>query len=213
MISRLQLGKWVAPPRFILFVLLTITGSLVAIPKLGWAAGAMAAFDLAALVFFVTIAPLLNDQPHEMRAAAQRNDANRAGLLVITGIVMAAILAAVSSELMQAHMPKGLEMALTIATLCIAWLFSNMVYALHYAHLFYINVDGEDARGIEFPKTDQPDYWDFIYFSTCLGMTFQVSDMTITSGRLRRVVTFHCLAAFVFNLGILAFTINVLGGG
>ena len=68
-------------------------------------------------------------------------------------------------------------------------------------------------QSLEFPKTDQPDYWDFIYFSTCLGMTFQVSDMTITSGRLRRVVTFHCLAAFVFNLGILAFTINVLGGG
>jgi uncharacterized membrane protein len=29
----------------------------------------------------------------------------------------------------------------------------------------------------------------------------------------RRSVIFHCLAAFVFNLGILAFTINVLGGG
>ena len=37
--------------------------------------------------------------------------------------------------------------------------------------------------------------------------------MHIPSGRVRRVATFHCLAAFVFNLGILAFTINVLGGG
>ena len=44
-------------------------------------------------------------------------------------------------------------------------------------------------------------------------MTFQVSDMNITSKRMRRVVMFHCLAAFVFNLGVLAFTINVLGGG
>jgi uncharacterized membrane protein len=213
MISRLQLGKRIAPPRFILFVLLTITGSLFAIPRLGWAAGTMAGFDVAALVFFITIAPLLNDRPSEMRESAERNDANRAGLLVITGIVMAAVLAAVSSELMRPHMPKGLEMVLTIATLCITWLFSNMVYALHYAHLFYIGIGGKDARGIEFPQTEQPDYWDFIYFSTCLGMTFQVSDMIITSGRLRRVVTFHCLAAFVFNLGILAFSINVLGGG
>ena len=71
----------------------------------------------------------------------------------------------------------------------------------------------EDARGIEFPQTPEPNYWDFIYFATCLGMTFQVSDMYITSSRLRKVVMFHCLAAFVFNLGILAFTINVLGGG
>jgi uncharacterized membrane protein len=29
---------------------------------------------------------------------------------------------------------------------------------------------------------------------------------------MRRVVTAQCLAAFLFNLGILAFTINVLGG-
>jgi hypothetical protein len=33
------------------------------------------------------------------------------------------------------------------------------------------------------------------------------------NGDFRRAVTVHCLAAFVFNLGVLAFTINVLGGG
>jgi uncharacterized membrane protein len=29
---------------------------------------------------------------------------------------------------------------------------------------------------------------------------------------MRQTVLFQCLAAFLFNLGILAFTINVLGG-
>lgn len=42
-------------------------------------------------------------------------------------------------------------------------------------------------------------------------MTFQTSDVTISDGRIRRVVTLHCLAAFIFNLGVIAFTINVLG--
>jgi uncharacterized membrane protein len=42
-------------------------------------------------------------------------------------------------------------------------------------------------------------------------MTFQTSDVTITSTRIRRVVTLHCLEAFVFNLGVIAFTINALG--
>jgi uncharacterized membrane protein len=28
---------------------------------------------------------------------------------------------------------------------------------------------------------------------------------------MRRIVTAHCFAGFVFNLGVLAFTINVLG--
>jgi uncharacterized membrane protein len=44
-------------------------------------------------------------------------------------------------------------------------------------------------------------------------MTFQTSDVTISDERIRRVVTVHCLAAFVFNIGVLAFTINVLGSG
>ena len=59
---------------------------------------------------------------------------------------------------------------------------------------------------------DPPGYADFVYFSFTLGMTFQTSDVAITDAALRSVVTFHCLAAFVFNIGVLAFTINVLGG-
>ena len=44
-------------------------------------------------------------------------------------------------------------------------------------------------------------------------MTFQTSDTDITSPRIRKIATFHSLAAFIFNIGILAFTINVIGGG
>ena len=214
MISRLRLGNRIAPPRFIAFVVMTIVGGLFAVPRLGWAQGGMAGFDLAAIVFFAVISPLLNDRADEMRQSARKNDANRAGLLVITAIVMGAILAAVSTELMQKQRPHTAEILLIVGTLSLAWLFSNVIYALHYAHLFYASAaDGTDRRGIEFPQTPEPDYWDFLYFSTCLGMTFQVSDMNITASGVRRVVMFHCLAAFVFNLGIIAFSINVLGGG
>ena len=108
-----------------------------------------------------------------------------------------------------------LAIVLVVTTLALSWLFSNMVYAMHYAHLFYsADDDGEgDAGGIDFPGCKEPDYWDFLYFSATLGMTFQTSDVSITSRRIRRVVLGQCLAAFVFNLGVIAFTINVLGGG
>ena len=43
-------------------------------------------------------------------------------------------------------------------------------------------------------------------------MTFQTSDVDITSGKFRRIVTFHTLGAFVFNIGVIAFSINILGG-
>ncbi len=212
-LPKLQLGNRIAPPRFLTFLLLTVIGSVIGIARFGWAPGSMGAFDVAAIVFFISVIPLLDDEAQEMRQSAKKNDANRAGLLVITGIVSIVVLAAVASELSQQGKPKPGEVVLIVGTLMLSWLFSSLIYALHYAHMFYGEDKGKDAQGVEFPDTQEPDYWDFLYFSTCLGMTFQVSDMDITSGRMRRVVMFHCLIAFVFNLGIIAFTINVLGGG
>jgi uncharacterized membrane protein len=207
-----RLGNRIAPPRFLAFLVLIVVGMPIGISALGWAEGSMAAFDGAAIVFFALVVPLLGDEADNMRKSAKANDANRAGLLIITGIVSLVVLAAVASELTQPTKPKPAEVVLIVGTLAMSWLFSSLIYALHYAHMFYGEDKGNDAGGVEFPDTKEPDYWDFLYFSTCLSMTFQVSDMNITSGAMRRVVMFHCLAAFVFNLGIIAFTINVLGG-
>ena len=211
--TRRGLGNRIAPPRFVAFALLMIVGCAALMPSLGWARGSMAAFDIAALIFFGLVAPLMNDEAEEMREAAQRNDANRLGLLVLTGIVMAVVMASVGMELSQDGKPAPLETVLIVGTLVIAWIFSNLIYALHYAHLFYGKADGGDAAGLDFPNAGEPDYWDFLYFSTCLGMTFQVSDVSITDRRIRRIVMFHSFAAFIYNLGVVAFTINVLGSG
>ena len=210
----LQLGKRIAPPRFILFVLLFAAGLGIGIPMLGWGRGTLAAFDVASAVFLLSLTPLLRrGQADQIRQTANANDANRVLLLAITGLTMLVILVAVSAEL-KGQNDAG-AIALVIVTLALAWLFSNVVYALHYAHLYYGDGDddGEDDRGLDFPKCDEPDYWDFIYFSFTLGMTFQTSDVEMTAQAMRRVAIGHCLAAFVFNLGVLAFTINVLGGG
>jgi uncharacterized membrane protein len=42
-------------------------------------------------------------------------------------------------------------------------------------------------------------------------MAFATSDVVITETRMRKTVIIHGLAAFGFNIGVLAFTINVLG--
>ena len=206
------IGSRVAPPRFALFVLLFGVGLAGFVPWLGSGRGAMAAFDVAAAVFLASVSTLFaHGSADRMRRAARENDANRALLLAITFATTIIILVAVAGELKGRN--DATAIALVIATLVLAWLFSNMVYALHYAHLFYLTDDEGDAGGLEFPKCDEPDYWDFLYFSATLGMTFQTSDVSVTARRIRRVVLGQCLAAFVFNLGVLAFTINVLGGG
>jgi len=206
------LGRRVAPPRFVLFALVLAGALPVAIAWLGRGRGIMAAFDGAAVVFLLSLAPLLaHDEPARMRRTARDNDANRAVLLGFTALITVVILVAVAGELKGRN--DAATIGLVIATLILAWLFSNVVYALHYAHLWYSDAHGRDAGGLDFPGSDPtPDYWDFLYFSFTLGMTFQTSDVTIASPGLRRVVLGHSMAAFVFNLGVLAFTVNVIGG-
>ena len=208
-----DIGNRIAPPRFVLFTLLFVAGIFLAIPPLGWGRGTMAAFDVAGTVFLIAVMPLLRrGEAGQMRKQAAANDANRAGLLVLTGLTMLVILTSVFKETQGKTNLIGT--LLIIGTLVVAWLFSNTVYAMHYAHLFYSDDDddGKDHGGIDFPKCDEPDYWDFLYFSFTLGMTFQTSDVEISSRRVRRTVLGHSVAAFVFNIGVLAFTINVLGG-
>ncbi len=204
------IGNRLAPARFIVFVLLLATG----IPAAGlllndWLIGIMIGFDGAASVFLLSCLPLIGvGDAATIRDHARDNDANRTILLLLSAIVSGVVLVTIAAEMaggQQTPWPVG---ALIVATLLIAWLFGNMTYALHYAHLFY----GGNGGGIDFPKTREPAYSDFIYFAFTLGMTFQTSDVAITDPAIRRVVTLHCLAAFVFNLGVLAFTINVLGG-
>ncbi|MGH6614024.1 DUF1345 domain-containing protein [Sphingomonas sp.] len=210
--SGLQLGNRIAPPRFLAFVLLFAAGLAILIPLLDKGLGTMAAFDIAAATFLALVAPLLGSKADAMRAHTKDNDANRALLLAITATVTIVILVSVVSEMMGGK-SSNFATALIVVTLILAWLFSNTVYALHYAHLFYLdNGTGKDSGGVDIPATKEPDYWDFVYFSFTLGMTFQTSDVEITAPRIRRVVIGHCLAAFVFNIGVLAFTINVLGG-
>lgn len=211
---RRGIGNVLAPPRFLAFAVTTAVAALVLLPRLGFHIGAMIAFDIGALLFLALCVPMLRHESEAMRRSAQRNDANRLTLLGVTSMVMLVVLAAVASELMQRHALRPGIVALIVGTLALSWTFSNSVYALHYAHLFYTKTKtGEDKGGLEFPKTPTPDYWDFLYFAFCLGMTFQTSDVAVTSRQMRQVATLHCIAAFVFNLGVLAFTVNVLGGG
>lgn len=209
------IGRRVAPPRFVLFgltFLLVTAAGLARLPDPRLAL--MLGFDVAALAFFISAYPLLDDDTHHMRKTAQDNDANRALMLTLTVLIMLVILYSVFTLVREKAAPHPLTTLLIVCTLVLAWLFANTVFALHYAHMYYLpgaDVDG-DRGGLQVPGTDDPTYWDFMYFSFTLGMTFQTADVTINSRHIRRVVLGHSMAAFAFNIGVLAFTINSLGG-
>ena len=206
----LTIGNRIAPPRFLAFMGLLIAGTIIAHQLFGiWTLASMAGFDVAAFVFLASCFSLLGTrEAAAIREHAAQNDANRIGLLVITAIVMTVLLIAIAAEAVGKN-PEPFTKALIIVTLALAWLFSNTVYALHYAHLAYNRPD-IGCLGFEFPRTKYPVYWDFVYFSFACGMAFATSDVEITETHVRKTVTFHCLAAFAFNIGVLAFTINLL---
>ncbi|GGE85016.1 hypothetical protein GCM10011404_17220 [Sphingomonas prati] len=208
------MGRTVAPPRFVLFGVLAAVAVPAATLMFGWRLGMMAGFDVAGAAFLLSAVPLFGMRAGGMRATAKVNDANRAALLAITLLVMLVVLVSVAAELAQKGRPDSGTVWLILGTLALVWTFSNLVFALHYAHLFYLaGADGRDRQGLRFPDTEEPDYGDFMYFSCTLGMTFQTSDVEIGARAMRRVVLFHSIAAFAFNLGVVAFTINVLGSG
>ena len=202
----------VAPPAFVAFalvlVLVTIGATIGGLPI--WEA-LLVGFDAGCVVFLLCLLRLRGDGAHDMRRRAAANDTNRTGLLAVTLVILLVILVSIGT-LVGGRSSLAEEIPLVLVTLALAWLFANVVFGLHYAHLYYGQADGADRGGLDFPKVDTPDYWDFFYFSFTLGMTFQTSDVSIESGSFRRVVLIHTMAAFAFNIGILAYAINILGG-
>ena len=212
--SAKTIGNRLAPPRYLLFVVMLALGWSVGISALGWQQGVMIGFDVAALAFLISCISLFNDSPKEMRADAKANDANRVMLLGLSFVISLVILVAVGSQLSQKGALDALKIALIVGTLVLVWTFGNTIYALHYAHLFYSGDDGgKDHSGLDFPGKRAPYYADFCYFAFTLGVALQTADVCITSPHIRRVVTMHTVAAFFFNLGVLALTVNVLGSG
>lgn len=208
-----SIGNFIAPWRFLTFVVVLVAAVVPASRWLGsYSLGIIGAFDIAALIFLLLCGRLLAiDDATTIEAAAKRNDANRTLLLVVTLIVLAVLLIAVAAETI-GRRPEPLTKALIIFTFVVAWLFSNTVYALHYAHMAYIQPKA-GCSGFRFPETPEPIYSDFIYFAFTCGMAFATSDVIVTDQRIRRVVTIHCLAAFAFNIGVIGFTVNLLASG
>ena len=150
--------------------------------------------------------------------SAKLQDASRS---IIFGIVLVGAcgsLFAVAYLLGTAKSTPGTKevqhVALAAFTVICSWFLIHTIFAMHYAHAYYRQIDegGDRGDGLNFPDCDEPDFLDFAYFSFVIGMTFQVSDVAITSNRIRRLSLVHALLSFLFNTVILALAINLASG-
>jgi uncharacterized membrane protein len=145
-----------------------------------------------------------------MRQRAAINDDGAIALLVLATAAALASLAAVLAEL--GHAPGWYQVTLGVGTILLSWAFMHWIFALHYAHEFYGAAGDKGSGGLIFPGNQDPDYWDFLYYSLVVAMTAQVSDVQVTSKTIRRLTTVHGVVSFFFNVAVLALTVNIVSG-
>lgn len=143
-----------------------------------------------------------------IRQRAAINDDGAIALLVLATAAALASLAAVLAEL--GHAPDRYQVALGVSTILLSWTFMHWIFALHYAREFYGASRDKHAGGLIFPGDQDPNYWDFLYYSLVVAMTAQVSDVQITSKAIRRLTTVHGVASFFFNVAVLALAVNIV---
>ncbi len=181
---------------------------------------AVLGWDAAIAVLSSWILTMMAFSTHDhMRRRAARQDLGRwlILLVVIAGaLVSMAALAVIQKSLKTSSGDESiLYLGLIVLTIVLSWSLVHTVFALHYAHGYYgpsEDLDDEDGLvgGLEVASENQPDYWDFMYFSYVVGMTAQVSDVEVSGRQLRRLTLIHGVVSFFFNTIILALTINIV---
>lgn len=186
-----------------------IVGSLVGLlsnPFLALLCGV----DAMAAVFVAVGVAILWPMSSEMtRDHGQREDFKPAlEELVVIGSAVASIIGIIVLLVLTQDTTRHVAAALGLVGVFLSWGMLHLMYAARYAHLYY----SEPAGGIDFNTDQDPNYRDFCYFSYNLGMTYQVSDTSVSTTKLRTVIARHCLLSYLFGTIILAATINLAAG-
>lgn len=151
-----------------------------------------------------------------IRQRADRQDEGQKTVLLLTAVAVMASLIAIVAEFssmkeLSGH-EKSLHVGLTALTVGSSWLFMHLMFAMHYAHDYYLNTRRGQDPGLSFPQDPAPDYWDFLYFAAVIGTSGQTADVSFTSKGMRRTGLVHCVLAYFYNTTVLALTINMAAG-
>ncbi|MDB5612763.1 MAG: hypothetical protein JWQ22_416, partial [Devosia sp.] len=166
------------------------------------------------LGFIALTLPVLT--PQFLKSRADSTDAPTPLIfLVVLGVVgtcCATLFAALNGD----GGPLLYEVILSVASVLLGWFVIHTIAAMHYAYEYYESPSaspgdnpGELIGGLEFPEGDNPDGVAFLYFAYVIGTAFAVSDIRVTSNKMRKIVVMHSTFSYFFNTLIVAATVNV----
>jgi uncharacterized membrane protein len=173
-------------------------------------------WDLGALVYLTLAWALINrsDAKASREHALAQDQSGYVIFLFVVGASWASIVAiafVVGTIRDLSFWSRAWHLAMTILALASSWFLIHTVFAFHYARRYYAGPHDESTKGapLHFPGGREPDYADFAYYSFVVGMTSQVSDVAVASPSLRRLTMIHGILAFIFNIAVLALSINI----
>lgn len=175
-------------------------------------------WDAFALSFIVTSWIVFFTRPvAEITRLANKEDGSK--IFVLTSILVSAFASMFTVLLLIIAKDKladqrELAVIFSITGMMFSWIMVHTIFTFHYAHMFYDagKDDTPEGTALVFPGENKPDYLDFAYFAFIIGMTFQVSDVQIRSGKIRKTALLHGLLAFALNTFVVALTINLIAG-
>ena len=207
-----------ARPRLLVSVAIGVAVALLVPSGVSPTLRAVIGWDCGTVVFLalaITMAARATKESMRQRAALE-DEARWVFLALVAGAAffsMFAILGLMREAKAEGGAVMLAEAILAGFTIVSSWLLAHTVFAVHYAHDYFNDLSENRPPGLDFPsEKDDPDYWDFLYFSFVIGMTAQVSDVQVLTQRWRRLVLAHGLLSFLFNTVVLALSINLFAG-
>lgn len=203
--------------KLLLCLLIGAIGMFVRIPAFSDMQHVLFSWDIFCFIYLTVYWISFYTTPtSQILVEAKREDNSRTILFTLVMIIVFVSLLGVFMLIISTNVPhqsKYIPISLTLFTLFLSWNMLHTVYTVRYAHLYYDNEQNLPDGGLQFPGDEkQPDFLDFAYYSFTLGMTFQVSDISITSKKIRRLTLWHSLISFGYNMVIIAITINIIAG-
>ncbi|EMB5854516.1 DUF1345 domain-containing protein, partial [Acinetobacter baumannii] len=185
------------PHFFIALIFGVVVASLLAwLTSWKWSTILLASWNGSISLYLLHVWKLMRSADHsQMQQQAKKQDESKwvIMLIVLLAITMSLVAILVQlSQLPSGHYEKLGHVALALLTIISAWLFMHTVFALHYAHDFYMALSrNEENGGLDFPGTEHPTYPDFLYFSYIIGTSAQTADVSITNKHMRLLNLFH----------------------
>jgi uncharacterized membrane protein len=176
---------------------------------ISWNIGSLLYMLMASKMMFWT-------SDEQMKKRALKHDTGR---YFVLGLVLFSALVCMVGIVFELSLAKDLHgalklehIALAVLTVVTAWSFTQLMFALHYAHEYYYLIAHGHEGGIDFPGNVPPNYADFLYFACVIGTSGQTADVSFSDPKIRRTGLVHCVFSFFFNTTLVALMINIASG-